>query len=39
MAKTVNKSSKNPKKTAAVGDLVASMEKSQRSSGKTPAPR
>jgi topoisomerase IV subunit B len=39
MAKTVNKSSKNPKKTAAVGDLFASMEKSQRSSGKTPGER
>jgi len=25
MAKTVSKSSKNPKKTAAVGDLFASM--------------
>src|SRR5512133_2575476 len=39
MAKTVNKSSKNPKKTAAVGDLFASMEKSQRSSGRTSAER
>ena len=39
MAKTVNKSSKNPKKTAAVGDLFASMEKSQRSSGKTSGDR
>ena len=39
MAKTVNKSSKNPKKTAAVGDLFASMEKSQRSSGKTSGER
>jgi topoisomerase-4 subunit B len=39
MAKTVSKSSKNPKKTAAVGDLFASMEKSQRSSGKTSGER
>ena len=30
MAKTVSKSSKNPKKTAAVGDLFASMDKPQR---------
>ena len=30
MAKTVNKISKNPKKTAAVGDLFASQEKAQR---------
>src|SRR5215211_6821295 len=36
MAKTVNKSSKNPKKTAAVGDLFASMEKSP---GKTSGER
>jgi topoisomerase-4 subunit B len=35
MAKTVSKSSKNPKKTAAVGDLFASMEKPQRSSGSS----
>src|SRR3954464_13695957 len=35
MAKTVNKSSKNPKKTAAVGDLFASMEKPQRASVKS----
>jgi topoisomerase IV subunit B len=34
MAKTVSKSSKNPKKTAAVGDLFASLEKPQHSSGK-----
>jgi topoisomerase-4 subunit B len=34
MAKTINKSSKNPKKTAAVGDLFADIEKPQRSSGK-----
>src|SRR6187551_2820633 len=30
MAKTVSKSSKNPKKTAAVGDLFAGMDKPQR---------
>src|SRR6476660_8534071 len=35
MAKTVNKSSKNPKKTAAVGDLFASMEKPQRAAVKS----
>src|SRR5436305_2612242 len=35
MAKTVNKSSKNPKKTAAVGDLFASMEKPQRAAAKS----
>src|SRR5436190_9333390 len=34
MAKTVSKTSKNPKKTAAVGDLFASMEKPQRGSAK-----
>src|SRR3954462_4116689 len=40
MAKTVNKSSKNPKKTAAVGDLFASMEKPDRGrSSAKPAPR
>ena len=32
MAKTVSKSSKNPKKTAAVGDLFAGIDKPQRSS-------
>src|SRR2546421_326095 len=35
MAKTVNKSSKNPKKTAAVADLFASMEKPQRAAAKS----
>src|SRR5882672_2292475 len=35
MAKTVSKSSKNPKKTAAVGDLFASMEKPQRGAAKS----
>ena len=35
MAKTVNKSSKNPKKTAAVGDLFASLEKPQRAAAKS----
>src|SRR5204863_4712545 len=35
MAKTVNKSSKNPKKTAAVGDLFAGMEKPQRGAAKS----
>src|SRR5437773_4302532 len=35
MAKTVNKSSKSPKKTAAVGDLFASMEKPQRGAAKS----
>src|SRR3954453_15000909 len=35
MAKTVSKTSKNPKKTAAVGDLFASMEKPQRGSAKS----
>src|SRR5476649_2846982 len=35
MAKTVTKSSKNPKKTAAVGDLFASMEKPQRAAAKS----
>ena len=39
MAKTVNKSSTNPKKTAAVGDLFANIEKPQRSSGKTSGAR
>jgi topoisomerase-4 subunit B len=39
MAKTVNKSSKNPKKTAAVGDLFAGIDKSQRTSGKTSGER
>ncbi len=34
MAKTISKSSKNPKKTAAVGDLFAGIDKPQRSSGK-----
>src|SRR4051812_25076140 len=34
MAKTVSKSSKNPKKTAAVGDLFANLDKPQRSSGR-----
>src|SRR3954470_10801883 len=34
MAKTVSKSSKNPKKTPAVGDLFASMDKPQRTSGE-----
>src|SRR5690242_7098708 len=32
MAKTVSKSSKNPKKTAAVGDLFAGVDKPQRAS-------
>src|ERR1044071_7883969 len=35
MAKTVSKSSKNPKKTAAVGDLFASQEKAQRGAAKS----
>src|SRR5712671_2280524 len=35
MAKTVNKSSKNPKKTAAVGDLFAGMEKPRRGGAKS----
>src|SRR6187551_642317 len=35
MAKTVNKSSKNPKKTASVGDLFAGVEKSQRAAAKS----
>src|SRR3954466_199172 len=35
MAKTVSKSSKNPKKTAAVGDLFASVEKPQRVASKS----
>ena len=35
MAKTVSKASKNPKKTAAVGDLFAGMEKSQRAAAKS----
>ena len=35
MAKTVNKASKNPKKTAAVGDLFASMDKPQRAAAKS----
>src|SRR5580765_3610168 len=35
MAKTVSKTSKNPKKTAAVGDLFASIEKPQRGSAKS----
>ncbi len=35
MAKTVNKASKNPKKTAAVGDLFASMDKPQRTAAKS----
>jgi topoisomerase IV subunit B len=34
MAKTISKSSRNPKKTAAVGDLFAGIDKPQRSSGK-----
>lgn len=34
MAKTVNKSKKNPKKTAAVGDLFAELEKPQRGAAK-----
>src|SRR3982750_4180652 len=34
MAKTVSKSSKNPKKTAAVGDLFASVEKPRRAAAK-----
>jgi topoisomerase-4 subunit B len=34
MAKTISKASKNPKKTAAVGDLFAGVDKSQRASGK-----
>jgi topoisomerase-4 subunit B len=39
MAKTVTKSSKNPKKTAAVGDLFATIEKPQRSASKPRATR
>ena len=39
MAKTVNKSSKNPKKTAAVGDLFASIEKPQRGRAGARPPR
>src|SRR6187455_868650 len=35
MAKTVNKASKNPKKTAAVGDLFASIEKPPRAAAKS----
>src|SRR3954454_11881707 len=35
MAKTVSKSAKNPKKTAAVGDLFASVEKQQRVASKS----
>src|SRR5689334_2823445 len=35
MAKTVSKSSKNPKKTAAVGDLFASLEKPRRGAAKS----
>jgi len=35
MAKTVRKSSKNPKKTAAVDDLFAGLDKPARTSGKT----
>src|SRR5436190_17543489 len=35
MARTVSKSSKNPKKTAAVGDLFAGMEKPQRAAAKS----
>jgi topoisomerase-4 subunit B len=38
MAKTVSKVSKNPKKTAAVGDLFAGIDK-QRASGKSPSRR
>jgi topoisomerase IV subunit B len=34
MAKTVSKSKINPKKTAAVGDLFAGLEKPQRTAGK-----
>src|SRR5262245_29694119 len=34
MAKTINKATKNPKKTAAVGDLFAAMEKPQRTAAK-----
>src|SRR5436305_10452958 len=33
-SKTVSKTSKNPKKTAAVGDLFAGIDKPQRASGK-----
>ncbi|MEA3025024.1 MAG: topoisomerase subunit [Alphaproteobacteria bacterium] len=39
MAKTVSKSSKNPKKTAAVGDLFAGIDKPPRGGGKAPAGR
>jgi topoisomerase IV subunit B len=39
MAKTISKSSKNPKKTAAVGDLFANIEKPQRGSGKVSSAR
>src|ERR1043166_8282417 len=35
MAKTISKSSKNPKKTAAVGDLFAGMDKPQRGAAKS----
>ena len=35
MAKTVNKSSKNPKKTAAVGDLFGGMDKPPRAAPKS----
>ena len=38
MAKTVNKSSKNPKKTAAIGDLFATIDKPQRGAGKAERP-
>jgi topoisomerase-4 subunit B len=37
MAKTVSKATKNPKKTAAVGDLFAADEKPQRGSAKSSA--
>ncbi len=39
MAKTVSKTSKNPKKTAAVGDLFGSADKPQRASAKPPSER
>jgi topoisomerase-4 subunit B len=35
MAKTVSKSKKNPKKTAAVGDLFAGLDKPKRAAGRT----
>src|SRR6187551_511074 len=35
MAKTVSKSSKNPKKTAAVGDLFAGIDKPRRAAAKS----